>query len=186
MGFDDPLEVEYTTTIDLVKIIEYCVESISYDFDRWDDPYAHGPGLYFLIVSGTKAGSYADPLGENRWPTDKVNVVTDDIEAFVETARSIAFDRDGAVVISADGTIQPQMVRVNGLKHATTDEKLNRIEYADWMGTRHLSAVEASVRDEVIAAVTLSEESGRVTTFRDGQFKDTERDEIGGQWRINS
>jgi DNA integrity scanning protein DisA with diadenylate cyclase activity len=57
------------------------------------------------------------------------------------------------------------------------------VEYADWMGTKHLSAAESSVRDAVLAAVTLSEENGRVTVFEDGSFADYERDELGGAWR---
>lgn len=185
MDFQDPLEVDYGTVASLLEAIEYCVESISLSFDRWDDPYTHGPGLYFLVVAGARADTYADPLGENRWPVDKARVVTDDLEAFIEAARSVAFERDGAVIISADGTIQEQMVRVKGLSQAELTEldDTNRIQYADWMGTRHLSAVEASTRDEVIAAITLSEEDGRVTTFQDGQYNDRRYEELGGKWR---
>jgi DNA integrity scanning protein DisA with diadenylate cyclase activity len=51
------------------------------------------------------------------------------------------------------------------------------------MGTKHLSAVESSVREEVLAAVTLSEETGRVTVFEDGEFMDFQRGELGGLWR---
>jgi DNA integrity scanning protein DisA with diadenylate cyclase activity len=35
----------------------------------------------------------------------------------------------------------------------------------------------------VLWAVTLSEEDGRVTTFLDGNYRDYERDELGGRWR---
>jgi hypothetical protein len=57
------------------------------------------------------------------------------------------------------------------------------IEYADWMGTKHLSAIEVSVRAEVVAAVTLSGEDGRVSVFEDGEYNDYQRDDLGGVWR---
>jgi DNA integrity scanning protein DisA with diadenylate cyclase activity len=55
--------------------------------------------------------------------------------------------------------------------------------YADWMGARHMSAVDTSTRDPVVAAVTLSEEDGRVTVFEDGAYEDATRDALGGDWR---
>jgi len=42
-------------------------------------------------------------------------------------------------------------------------EELSNVEnltYADWMGTKHLSAMEISTREEVLWTVTLSEEIG--------------------------
>jgi len=39
------------------------------------------------------------------------------------------------------------------------------------------------LREEVIWAITLSEEDGRVTTFRNGTYQDYPRDQIGGRWR---
>lgn len=62
-------------------------------------------------------------------------------------------------------------------------EVTETIEYADWMGTKHLSAIEVSVREEVVAAITLSEEDGRMTVFEDGDYNDYQRDELGGVWR---
>jgi hypothetical protein len=53
------------------------------------------------------------------------------------------------------------------------------------MSAKHLSAYEASTREGVLAAVTLSEENGRVTVFRDGDYDDRERDELGGRWRVD-
>jgi DNA integrity scanning protein DisA with diadenylate cyclase activity len=55
--------------------------------------------------------------------------------------------------------------------------------YADWMGTKHLSALEISTRQEVLWAVTLSEEDGRVTSFLNGNYQDYPREGIGGRWR---
>jgi DNA integrity scanning protein DisA with diadenylate cyclase activity len=40
-----------------------------------------------------------------------------------------------------------------------------------------------STRQQVLWAVTLSEEDGRVTTFLDGAYRDYERDALGGRWR---
>ncbi|WEL27507.1 Diadenylate cyclase (plasmid) [Haloferax volcanii] len=41
------------------------------------------------------------------------------------------------------------------------------------MGARHMSALETSTREEVVATITLSEEDGRVTVFTDGTFEDS-------------
>jgi DNA integrity scanning protein DisA with diadenylate cyclase activity len=73
------------------------------------------------------------------------------------------------------------MVRVKSSASPTV-ERREEIEYADWMGTKHLSASEISTRDEVLAAVTLSEENGRVTLFEGGKFTDNTRNELGGRW----
>jgi DNA integrity scanning protein DisA with diadenylate cyclase activity len=73
------------------------------------------------------------------------------------------------------------MVRIKSPSAAVTEE--TDVEYADWMGTKHLSAAESSVREAVLAAVTLSEENGRVTVFEDGQYMVFERGELGGLWR---
>jgi len=51
------------------------------------------------------------------------------------------------------------------------------------MGTKHMSALETSLRKNVLWAVTLSEEDGRVTTYLDGTYQDYPREEIGGRWR---
>jgi hypothetical protein len=176
-----PLHVEYATVPELIELVTYSVESISLGFDRWEEPYVRGPSLYFVLVSGTHAREYADPLGENTWPVDICRVVTEDLDAFVDAAESVAFERDGAVIVSADGTVQEQMVRIKSPGEGTIDT--DGVEYADWMGTKHLSAVESSVREEVLAAVTLSEETGRVTVFEDGEFMDFQRAELGGLWR---
>jgi diadenylate cyclase len=176
----DPLRVEYTTVTELIDFLKYAVESISLDFDRWDEEYVRGPGLYLVIVTGVHSGSYADSLGENTWPTDACRVVSEDLDSFVEAARTVGFTRDGAVIVSTDGTIQEQMVRV---KSQSSVEDNTTIDYADWMGTKHLSAIEVSVRAEVVAAITLSEEDGRMSVFQDGGYEDYQRHELGGVWR---
>lgn len=176
----DPLRVEYTTVRELIDFLMYTVESISLGFDRWEEEHIRGPGLYFVIVTGVHSGAYADSLGENMWPTETCQVVSEDLDRLVEAARTVGFTRDGAVIISTDGTIQEQMVRIKSQSDADEDTPL---DYADWMGTKHLSAIEVSVRSEVVAAITLSEEDGRMSLFQDGSYDDYKRHELGGVWR---
>ncbi|MFP4218689.1 MAG: diadenylate cyclase [Salinarchaeum sp.] len=180
---DDPLHAEYDTVPNLIDVIFYVSESISVDFDRWEEQYVTGPGLYFVVISSASYEGFADPLGANTWPVDDCRIVPEAPDGFFEAAHEVSLNRDGAVVVAADGTIQEQMVRIKGLSGGQIAD--HDIEYADWMGTKHLSAVEVSVRDEVLAAVTISEENGRVTVFKDGSYQDYARDELGGRWRID-
>ena len=131
------MQANFATVGNLVDLLTYLAEEISAGFDQWDDRYAKGPSLYFLVVSEVRA-----------------------------------------VVVAADGTVQEQMVRVR----SAPDETTARATYADWMSAKHLSALEVSTRTEVLAAVTLSEEDGRVTVFNDGQYENRRRDELGGRW----
>lgn len=166
-------ERESSDIVAVLDRIEGCVKEIRRGFERWDDPYARGPGLYFVVERDSVAG-FTDPMGTNRWPVERCASVFDETNALLKTARGVAFSCDGAVVIHNDGTIQEEMVRVNQLsaaERARTDE----LPYAGWMGTRHMSAVETATREEVVAAMTLSEEDGRTTIFTDGGFEDYQR-----------
>lgn len=178
---DTPV-ANYATSEELMDILRYTAEALSLGFDRWGEQYVTGPSLYFLIVADVSYGDYTDPLGANRWPVERCQVVTDSTQAFIEAARDVASSQDGAVIITADGTIQEQMVRVRSPTPEEMDQEEDLV-YADWMGTKHLSAMEASTREEVLWAVTLSEENGRVTVFNDGAYRDYPRDEVGGRWR---
>lgn len=111
----------------------------------------------------------------------RARVLPEDITAAVRVASDVAFDCDGAIVVAADGTFQEQMVRVR----STPEHRMHDVESPDWMSAKHLSAFEASTREGVLAAVTLSEEDGRVTVFRDGSYEDRKRDELGGRWRVD-
>ncbi|MFB6096730.1 MAG: hypothetical protein ABEJ74_05025 [Haloferacaceae archaeon] len=184
----DALSIDYASHPQMrrtIDILRYCAESISLEFDHWGERYARGPGLYFVIVSGHSVADFADPMGDNRWPVDECAQVTDDIDSLLGAASEVALANDGAVIVGADGTVLEQMVRLKDLGEAErpTPEDVEQIEYADWMGARHMSAVDTSIRDEVIAAVTLSEESGRVTVFEAGNYDDTPRDRLGDPWR---
>jgi len=182
MTHPESLQARYATSQKLMDLVRYTAETLSREFTRWDEQYVTGPGLYCLIVADINFGDYTDPLGGNVWPVERCEVVTDDPEAFLEAARDVAFTRDGAVVISGDGTVQEQMVRVRNLR-PTEREGDDEVVAAEWMGTKHLSALEASLRPQILWAITLSEEDGRVTTFLDGEFRDYEREELGGRWR---
>jgi hypothetical protein len=172
----------YATSQELMDQIRYTAESLSMGFDKWGEPYVSGPSLYLLIVAEISFDEYTDPMGGNRWPVERCQVVTDSPEAFVRVARDVAFSRDGAIVVTGDGTVQEQMVRVRSPSREYIEE-FDKLEYAEWMGAKHMSALETSIREEVLWVITLSEEDGRVTTFLDGTYQDYPREEIGGRWR---
>jgi hypothetical protein len=165
----------------LTELVTYAVESVSLCFERWEEPFVRGPSLYFVLVAGVHSGDYADPLGENRWPVETCRVVEEDLDRFVEAARTVAFECDGAVLVSADRTVQERMVRIKSRGELGRPDAT--VEYADWMGTKHMSAAEISVHEDVFAAVTLSEETGRMTVFDDGGFDTYRREELGQRWR---
>ncbi|WP_160133525.1 diadenylate cyclase [Halococcus salsus] len=183
-----PLAIDYghhPPVRELLDVVRYCLEDLSLGFDRWDEPAAHGPGAYFAVVSGRSLRDYADAMGENVWPTEECWRVHGADPSFYETVRDVSRSRDGAVVVGVDNVIQRQMVRFrdpSGADAAGPDERTG-VEYAEWMGSRHMSALETSARDEVVATVTLSAEDGRVTVFRDGTFDARTRDELASEWR---
>jgi hypothetical protein len=172
----------YATSQELMDQIRYTAETLSLEFSKWGEPYVSGPSLYFLVIADVNYDRYTDPLGANRWPVNRCRVVSESPEVFTEVARDVAFSCDGAVVVTGDGTIQEQMVRVRSPSVAEMDD-VDDLVYPDWMGTKHMSALETSTREEVLWAVTLSEEDGRVTTFLDGTYQDYPREDIGGRWR---
>lgn len=177
---DDPLAVEYAKhrpVQHLVDCLQYGLEGISAGFPKYEEPLVKGPGLYLAVVSGRSIADYADPMGDNRWPTENCREVTADLETFTDVAYEVAMSCDGAVVLGVDGVISEQMVRFKdvGVEAAT--------DYADWMGSRHMSASDISTRPEVVASLTLSEETGRVTRFQSGSYTSFERDELGTPWR---
>ncbi len=180
---DPALLTDHSRVDALVNQLVYVAENLSIAFDQWHEQYVSGPSLYFVVVADADYGQYADALGTNTWPTETCRVVTDCFESFVTATREVALSCDGAIVVTVDGTVQTQMVRIRS-PSSTNPERLEGVDYAGWMGTKHLSAVEVSTRQEVLAAVTLSEENGRVTVFKDGGYADNKRDELGGQWRV--
>lgn len=185
---DESLTIDYVRhrrIREMIDVVRYCLESISLRFDRWDEPHVKGPGFYLAIVSGASLAEYADPMGTNRWPIEICRTVSDDIESFYEAAAHVASEADGAVLASIDGVVLPQMVRLKDLSHAEIEARIGSPPpYENWMGSRHMSALDTSLREDVVATITLSEETGRVTVFSDGKFDAAERAEIGGRWRV--
>jgi hypothetical protein len=170
---------------ELVDRIRYALESISLRFDEWDQSHVKGPGLYFAVVADREYGTYADPMGANRWPIDQCRTVVDE-DAFVGACEMAAFEMDGGVVVAVDGVVESQMVRFRDLgTEPVAGQDADDIEYEEWMGSRHMSAIETSVRPEVVATITLSEETGRVSVFRDGVADTTPRKQLGGRWRTD-
>jgi hypothetical protein len=172
----------YATSQNLMDQIRYTAESLSIGFDRWGEQYVSGPSLYFLVTAEVNFGNYTDPMGGNKWPIERCQVIPESPEAFTRVARDVAFSRDGAILVTGDGTVQEQMVRVRSPSRDEI-EGTEEIEYADWMGAKHMSALETSLREGVLWAITLSEEDGRITTFLDGTYQDYPREDIGGRWR---
>lgn len=157
-----------TSVAGLLDTLVRAVDAVSNGFDRWDESHVSGPGLYFVVIDGP-IEQYTDPMGDNCWPVEECPTVDDDFETVVETAEDVGFECDGAVVVTTEGTIREQMVRMNDLNgdDRTTLEDRD-IEYGNWMGARHMSAIDVSTRASVVAAITLSEETGRVSIFVDG------------------
>ena len=135
-----------------------------------------------MVAANVDFVAHVDLLGENRWPVNRCHTLLEPDETFVQAARDVAFSCDGAVLVAGDGTVHKQMVRVR-TPHLNRDEGTTASNYADWMGRKHLSALEVSTREEVLGAVTLSSEDGRVMTFRDGDYDDSLREEFGGRWQ---
>lgn len=180
------LDIEYddhASVRELVDVVRYTLEGVSLSFDRYQEELVKGPGLYVAVVVGRSVAPFADPMGKNQWPVESCPTVTDDLDAFYTAAREVSLGNDGAVVVAVDGVVCPQMVR---FRDVDVSELADAPEYADWMGSRHMSAVETSLRADVVATLTLSEESGRVTTFQDGEYDSTVRSDLGDDWRVSS
>lgn len=161
--------------------VTYCVEAVSLGFDRWDDAHAKGPGLYIVVERGPTAES-TEPMGANHWPVADCSTVFDEIETVFEATREVAYACDGAVVVHPNGRVEEQMVRLKQLG-AVDDAMPDTLPYEDWMGARHMSALETSTRESVYAVVTLSEEDGRMSIFRDGTCEDCPHDELWDEWQ---
>ena len=182
----DP-DVSSAIVCEVIDRIVFCLESISLDFDRWEDPQVRGPGLYVVIAVGNTIDEYVVPMGTNRWPVETCSNVFDDLDAFYRAGKRVSTECDGAVIVTADGTIREEMVRIHDLSLADLEELgVESIEYDDWMGARHMSALETSMRPDVVATVTLSEEGGRVTVFDDGEYTSSLHHELGGTWRVSA
>lgn len=154
----------------VLERIEGCVKDISLGFGRWSEPDVRGPGLYF-VVERESVEEFTAPMGSNRWPVEDCGSVLAETATFLGVAHRVGRSHDGAVVVHADGSIEEALVRVDQLVSGDSG-RTEELPYGEWMGTRHMSALETSARPEVLAVITLSEEDGRVTVFTDGTFED--------------
>jgi diadenylate cyclase len=185
---DDALRFDYESSPNIRRLVERltdCAESLSLGFDGYGEAQIKGPGLYVAVVTGRSVAAYADPMGSNRWPVETCENLLDDFDRCYEAVETVASSCDGGVVVGVDGTVLEQMVRfrnVNG-GDLPPDVSLADLEYADWMGARHMSAYELSLRPDVVVTITLGEEDGRVTTFDDGEYESVPRSSLGEPWR---
>lgn len=161
----------------LIDVLTFHLETIALGFDRWGESRVFGPGMYIAVVVGPSVRSYADPMGANRWPDDGIRDPFADPDAFAKAVSEVAYDCDGAVLVSVDGVVSPQLVRFR------MEEMPMDLDYEPWMGARHMSALDISTRPDVVATLTLSEETGRVTVFEDGSFESVQRQDLGRPWR---
>ena len=101
----------------------------------------------------------------------KIGILVRVFEQVFEKVGTVVFTCDGVVMIYDDSTIEEEMGRI---KQLFTDgrEQNDNLPYAGWMRTRHMSALETSTREEILAAITLSEEDERMTIFTNGTFED--------------
>ncbi len=175
----DPLHIDYpshTRVERLLATLRYTLEEISLGFDRWDESRVYGPGMYVAVIVGPSIRSFADPMGANVWP-DHGRLPLEAPETFLEAATTVAYGCDGATVVSVDGVVSEQLVRFR-MEEIDPD-----LAYQPWMGARHMSALDVSTRSDVIATLTVSEETGRVTVFEDGAYESVERTALGRSWR---
>ncbi|UPV73133.1 diadenylate cyclase [Halorussus limi] len=189
MDYGD-LRIDYeshSNVRELLDCLVFALEGISLEFEKWDTRHVKGPGLYVAVVTGPTVAEFADPMGNNQWPVGRCRTVCDGLDDFYETARDVARTRDGAVVVSVDDVIQRQMVRFRDLKSDHSGPRNAEIaDYEDWMGARHMSALDTSARPNVVSTLTLSEETGRVTVFQRGTFETYTRAELGGDWNART
>jgi len=73
-------------------------------------------------------------------------------------------EADGAIVVNRNGQI------IGSKVYLIVDNPA--LEVPDGCGTRHISAASFSMREDVIAVFTLSEETSIVRTWKDGAFVD--------------
>ena len=73
-------------------------------------------------------------------------------------------EADGAIIVNRNGQV------IGSKVYLIVDNPA--LEVPDGCGTRHISAASFSMRDDVIAVFTLSEETSIVRTWKDGAFVD--------------
>lgn len=70
------LRIEYHShdgVEELADRIMYSLEGITLGFEKWDEQFVKGPGLYIAIITGPSVEEFADPVGRNEWPVNHVS-----------------------------------------------------------------------------------------------------------------
>lgn len=160
------------------RVIE-CARRMSYEYKNYgkyeddDDVARKGPGLYVAFVSAATIADIADQPNPNVWYDSDPRYVDDD--CLYKELRTVAQTQDQAVVIWMNGRVHEYNVRFL----PPAPERRSNVTYPDERGTRHQSAAETSIRDEIVMTLTVSEEDGTVMTFWDGEADRTyQRPEI--------
>ena len=76
-------------------------------------------------------------------------------------------ERDGAVIIDLRGVAFRSRIMVEGVRTYRVYDRVERLQKGS---AKHNAAIYASSLKEVMAAITISEETSEVTLFRDGLF----------------
>ncbi len=94
---------------------------ISREFSRWDEPHAHGPGLYF-VVEADAAAAFTEAMGTSRWPVEDCASVFGSPTGLFEAAKEVAFTCDGAVIVHGDATITEEDGRLTVFADGTVED----------------------------------------------------------------
>lgn len=76
-------------------------------------------------------------------------------------------ERDGALLVDLCGVIYRTRQMIEGVRSYKVYSKVERLMNG---GARHNAAIYASSLDEVLLSIVVSEETNRVTVFRDGRY----------------
>ncbi|MDY6770452.1 MAG: diadenylate cyclase [Candidatus Nanohaloarchaea archaeon] len=167
--------------------VEDIAKQLSADFEPFDDEeeqkHIKGPGLYVVFYKGhdMDEDGIAEPMtGEgNVWhdlseDDDTTRYIQDPIEEQYDEWEEAAYD-DGAIVVFMNGKLHPYMMNL----YTPPEDVRDEVNYQNKDGgTRHTSAAQNSARDEILTAITLSEERGDVTVFEDGEAEEYVREEF--------
>jgi hypothetical protein len=78
------------------------------------------------------------------------------------------FKHEWAAIASTDETIREQMVWIKSITVDKAKATKATVEDADWMRIKHLSADKISVHETVLASISLSQKSTRLTISENG------------------
>lgn len=141
--------------------------SVLYDYENGEMTKETGPGLLVAQVADDSIEDYASKMAPN--PFDEVEepvYMEDNPAELYELFRETCLD-DGATVIMGNGRVLDTNVLLEPPKE-TYDQAETSPEY----GAKHMWGSRASVVPDIIYTSVLSAETGRHTTFVDGEKKE--------------